>query len=139
MKLSYPYKKDANSDYSDDEILALLHKETTGHYLLGSHHIWHGGIHFTDKANAELKDKAISCIADGTIVAYRINRCYLRSEFAGDKQCSLLQYSSSFCLIRHEYESPPRQEQVIDKQQTENRETLNHRLIELTANRNARD
>lgn len=138
MKLSYPYKKDEKSDYSDDEILGLLAQETTGHYLFGSNHFWHGGVHFTDKANPELKNKPIVCIADGTIVAYRINRTYLESNFNGEKSCSSYRYATAFCLVRHEYESPESLK-PDGKKKTESRETLLNKVIELNDIRNVRN
>ncbi|ECR9851234.1 hypothetical protein F2H90_06850 [Salmonella enterica] len=77
--------------------------------------MWHGGIHITDattpwcalsgKAPQEVMEypvpgkgeQAIRCMADGEVVAYRINRDYLTLPWeSGD-----LFYSSSFVLVRH--------------------------------------
>ncbi|EHN1497452.1 hypothetical protein KHR61_002596, partial [Salmonella enterica] len=98
-----------------DDILAHLQGEPTGHWLVGSNGMWHGGIHITDattpwcalsgKAPQEVMEypvpgkgeQAIRCMADGEVVAYRINRDYLTLPWeSGD-----LFYSSSFVLVRH--------------------------------------
>lgn len=98
-----------------DDILAHLQGEPTGHWLIGSNGMWHGGIHITDattpwcalsgKAPQEVMEypvpgkgeQAIRCMADGEVVAYRINRDYLTLPWeSGD-----LFYSSSFVLVRH--------------------------------------
>lgn len=48
---------------------------------------------------------------DGKVIAYRLNKNYLTSDWLGHQ----LQYSSSFCLIQHEYESPANTEEGANK------------------------
>ncbi|RZN44172.1 MULTISPECIES: hypothetical protein [unclassified Escherichia] len=98
-----------------EDIQAHLEGEATGHWLIGRSGMWHGGIHITDtttpwcalsgQAVNEAVDfpvpfkgeQAVRCMADGEVVAYRINRDYLSVPwYWGD-----LRYSGSFVLVRH--------------------------------------
>lgn len=66
-----------------------------GFFPVGRNGFWHGGVHLET-------DKPIRCIADGRIVAYRINEKplnFLEEEGKGP-------YSSSFVLVEHAYQSP---------------------------------
>ena len=98
-----------------EEMLAHLEGEATGHWLIGRNGMWHGGIHITDTStpwcalSGQSMNEAVDfpvpfkgeqpvrCMADGEVVAYRINRDYLSMPwYWGD-----LHYSGSFVLIRH--------------------------------------
>ncbi len=98
-----------------EEMLAHLEGEATGHWLIGRNGMWHGGIHITDTStpwcalSGQSMNEAVDfpvpfkgeqpvrCMADGEVVAYRINRDYLSMPwYQGD-----LHYSGSFVLIRH--------------------------------------
>ncbi|WP_156480475.1 glycoside hydrolase family 24 protein [Aquipseudomonas alcaligenes] len=118
INLQYPIRNVNGQQYSEaEELFALLEKESSGHYLLGNHNFWHGGIHFSEKSVPHCKvDQPIRCIADGEVIAYRLNRRYLQSELKGLAQSTNLQYSTSFCLVRHTYESPQRAPEKQEKQ-----------------------
>lgn len=105
MSFQYPIRKHGGSQFEDaEELYKALEGETAGHYLLGSNHFWHGGIHITNASAPQcIRDEPVRCMADGVVVAYRLNKNYLTSDFEPAKG---LQYSTSFCLVRHEYESP---------------------------------
>lgn len=105
----FPVRKADGSHYTLDELYKELEKESSGHYLLGNHGFWHGGIHFSDASvpHAKLK-QAVRCMADGEVIAYRLNKDYLSSTFMGEQSCDNLRYSTSFCLVRHTYESQKR-------------------------------
>lgn len=82
---------------------ALVLGETLGGYLLGQNLSWHGGIHLTDQHYPQHVDQQpLRCLMDGTVIAWRLNKRYPTLSW-GDKA---LRYSSSFCLIRHDYCSP---------------------------------
>lgn len=109
-------KNNRGGEFSNlEEMLAHLEGEATGHWLIGRHGMWHGGIHITDTSTPwcalsgrsmnEAVDfpvpfkgeQPVRCMADGEVVAYRINRDYLSMPwYWGD-----LHYSGSFVLIRH--------------------------------------
>ena len=109
-------KNNRGGEFSNlEEMLAHLEGEAAGHWLIGRNGMWHGGIHISDtttpwcalsgQAMNEAVDfpvpfqgeQAVRCMADGEVVAYRINRDYLTVPwYWGD-----LHYSGSFVLVRH--------------------------------------
>lgn len=115
MSFQYPFRKaDGKQFESADEIYKALEKETSGHYLLGSNKFWHGGIHISNASAPQcILNEPIRCMADGEVVAYRLNEDYLESTF-GDNE-KKLKYSNSFCLVRHEYKSAPNPEEGPNK------------------------
>lgn len=135
-KYQFPIRKADGGHYSLDELYKELEKENSGHYLLGNHGFWHGGIHFSELSAPQCKLKqAVRCMADGEVVAYRLNKDYLTSTFDGETECSSLRYSTSFCLVRHTYESPkpPQEEKPVAK--------INWigKTVRLASSRNGRD
>ncbi|MBZ6072446.1 N-acetylmuramidase family protein [Aeromonas schubertii] len=101
MKFAFPILTAKGEEFKDVKALtALINGEQSGHYLLGNHNKWHGGIHISDKSAPWCKDKyPVRAIADGKVVAFRLTKDYLTSEFQGES----LRYSNSFCLVQHEY------------------------------------
>lgn len=106
INFQYPFRKADGKQFTDaEDIYKALERETSGHYLLGGNKFWHGGIHITDKSAPQcVRNEPIRCIADGEVVAYRLNHDYLESTF-GDNE-KRLKYTNSFCLVRHDYKSP---------------------------------
>jgi len=106
INFQYPFRKSDGKQFTDaEDIYKALERETSGHYLLGGNKFWHGGIHITDKSAPQcVRNEPIRCIADGEVVAYRLNQDYLESTF-GDNE-KRLKYTNSFCLVRHDYKSP---------------------------------
>jgi beta-N-acetylglucosaminidase len=132
----FPIRKPDGSHYQLEELYKELEKESSGHYLLGNHGFWHGGIHISEKSAPQCKYKEpVRCIADGEVVAYRLNNSYLASTFQGDSECTSLQYSTSFCLVRHQYESPKRAPETSAKPKI----NWVGRNVQLATSRNARD
>lgn len=115
INFQYPFRKADGKQFADaDEIYKALESEATGHYLLGSNKFWHGGIHISDKSAPQcVLNEPIRCIADGEVVAYRLNQDYLESTFGENEK--KLKYSNSFCLVRHEYKSAPNPEEGPNK------------------------
>ncbi|EDJ4636959.1 hypothetical protein GLY36_20525 [Salmonella enterica] len=114
--IRWPVPNNRGGEFSNlEEMLAHLEGETAGHWLIGRNGMWHSGIHISDtttpwcalsgQAMNEAVDfpvpfkgeQAVRCMADGEVVAYRINRDYLSVPwYWGD-----LHYSGSFVLVRH--------------------------------------
>lgn len=114
--ICWPVPNNRGGEFSNlEEMLAHLEGEATGHWLIGRNGMWHGGIHITDTStpwcalSGQSMNEAVDfpvpfkgeqpvrCMADGEVVAYRINRDYLSMPwYWGD-----LHYSGSFVLIRH--------------------------------------
>lgn len=101
MKFAFPILTASGEEFKDAKALAaLIDSEDSGHYLLGNHNKWHGGIHISDKSAPWCKDKhPVRAIADGKVVAFRMLEDYLTSTFQGES----LRYSNCFCLVQHEY------------------------------------
>ncbi|RXK64251.1 hypothetical protein ERT44_16340 [Stenotrophomonas sp. MA5] len=78
-----------------------------GFFPIGANSLWHGGIHFSDETGRALAQgplqlaerSGVRCIADGEVVAYRINKTYPAVEFR--KNASKALYSTGFTLVRH--------------------------------------
>ncbi|WP_428738640.1 M15 family metallopeptidase [Sulfurimonas sp.] len=88
---SYPFKniKDIEKDCYKN-----LENKPVGNYLFSAQGLWHGGMHF-DKSF----DKEIRAIADGELVAYRLNEKYLQDE--GEAKVDEGLYSTGFFLLKH--------------------------------------
>uniref|UniRef100_UPI003B9EABA4 pesticin C-terminus-like muramidase n=1 Tax=Aeromonas jandaei TaxID=650 RepID=UPI003B9EABA4 len=101
MKFAFPILTAKGEEFKDVKALtALINGEKSGHYLLGNHNKWHGGIHISEQSAPWCKDKyPVRAIADGKVVAFRMMKDYLTSEFQGES----LRYSNCFCLVQHEY------------------------------------
>lgn len=105
---AYPFKAKGGQDVTDPQLYqqALAHAQG-GTYLLGSNGLWHGGVHFDEGTAAYLDQSRIHCIADGEVVAYRIDAQV--HPFAPDAGSAPegKTYSTSFVLVRHRLEAPP--------------------------------
>ena len=87
-------------DYYDALALA-----EDGFYPIGANGQWHGGIHFGCQTGTLLdQDNGIRCIADGEIVAWKIDDTYPTVEY---DSCGPAKYSTGFVLVRHRLALPP--------------------------------
>lgn len=103
---SYPFKARATAEAGRTEDAWLyqdaLANALGGHYPLGTNGLWHGGVHFDQGSAGLLDQSSVYCIADGEIIAYRIDERYPVSEYeSGPKP-----YSTGFVLVRHRLEVP---------------------------------
>lgn len=101
MKFALPILTADGREFANAKTLAeLIGGDSSGHYLLGNHRKWHGGIHISDASAPWCRDKhPVRAMADGKVVAFRMMEEYLVSEFQGES----LRYSNCFCLIEHAY------------------------------------
>ncbi len=130
MNFKYPISKEDSTDYNAEELYGILSREKSGHYLLGNHQFWHGGIHFSTETVEQCALKQpIRCIADGEVIAYRINKKYKESKL----NTTTLQYSSSFCLVKHEYESPTEPIKTPEKDPSKLNDDWQNKKIETLA------
>ncbi|NYH19847.1 glycoside hydrolase family 19 protein [Paraburkholderia bryophila] len=110
MSLSFKYpitRADGSEFKSAKELFEHLNGESAGFYLLGTHGFWHGGLHISDATSGYLADaRPIRAMATGEVVAYRLNDDYRTSTWGEGADAQTLKYSTSFCLVRHRYESP---------------------------------
>lgn len=107
---AYPFKTagEDSKEVSNPQIyLDALAKTKDGFYPMGANGLWHGGVHF-DAVSATLLDQsAIRCIADGEVIAYRINDKYPETPYtAMGSEPVAAKYSTGFVLVRHRLEMP---------------------------------
>ena len=96
-----------------DDYHAALMSTSTGFYPVSVTNLMHMGIHFDKTVLKELGDeneRKVHCIADGEVVAYRINGNYQNISY-GD---TVAFYSTGFVLVRHLLEM----ERVEEKKQS---------------------
>ncbi|MEC5671721.1 hypothetical protein [Klebsiella variicola] len=114
---SYPIRNTDGKEFRAlDDVMRLIDGEAHGTWLLGANGLWHGGIHISDVSNpfSALKPDAVNTeeplplqfMADGTVVAYRINNEYLTAPYCGQQ----LRYSSSFVLVKSQCKPDPQKE-----------------------------
>ena len=117
LNFSYPFRKlpkEAGKPpvaFTDEhEFHRLLRKEPGGAYAISREGIWHGGIHITGTGAGATLDfnHGVRCMADGEVVAWRVNRTYLANEIpaTGDAPAFRARHSTGFALVRHEMEFP---------------------------------
>ncbi|MEI9818097.1 hypothetical protein [Enterobacter hormaechei] len=117
MKICYPIRNTSGQEFrSLDEVMRLIDGEAHGTWLLGTNGLWHGGIHISDVSSpfSALNPDALNtgepepirCMADGTVVAYRLNSEYLTAPYCGQQ----LRYSSSFVLVKSLCRPDPQKE-----------------------------
>jgi len=103
---TYPFTAINGKEVEDPQAyFDALSRAQDGFYPLGVNGLWHGGVHFDSGTGAKLaQDGGICAIADGEVIAYRIDADYPKVEYADKKQAL---YSAGFVLIRHRLELPP--------------------------------
>ncbi|QJP98348.1 glycoside hydrolase family 19 protein [Pseudomonas fluorescens] len=102
QKWSYPLKVGTAEATDPQQFYKALAKAKDGYYPLGANGLWHGGVHF-DEASGLVKDLTeVRCIADGEVVAYRIDEKYPTSDFGSTHSV----YSTGFVLVKHRLELP---------------------------------
>lgn len=83
-----------------------LAKAEGGFYPPGVSGLWHGGIHF-DAGTAETLDQSsVHCLADGEVVAYRIDTRSPSSAYLINTMTEHNPFSRNFVLVRHRLQPP---------------------------------
>jgi predicted chitinase len=102
---TYPFTAINGKEVEDPQAyFDALSRAQDGFYPLGVNGLWHGGVHFDSGTGAKLaQDGGVRAIADGEVIAYRIDADYPKIEYADKKQAL---YSAGFVLIRHRLELP---------------------------------
>lgn len=104
-KWSYPIKIGGAGGTDPQQYYAALAKAQDGYYPLGSNGLWHGGVHFDEASGLVSAQSEVRCIADGQVVAYRIDDTYPATVYTDRNAFA----STGFVLIKHvlEVPSPP--------------------------------
>ncbi|AOJ42235.1 calcium-binding protein [Burkholderia lata] len=108
LSWAYPFTPIGKADATDPmTYFKALAKCENGFYPLGVSGMWHGGVHFADGSAEMLKqDSGVRAIADGKIVAYRLNTKYEETTYPNN--LGLAHYSTGFVLVRHELKLSPK-------------------------------
>ncbi|WP_244098953.1 glycoside hydrolase family 19 protein [Burkholderia ambifaria] len=108
LSWAYPFTPVGKVDATDPmTYFRALAKCENGFYPMGVSGMWHGGVHFAEGSAEMLKqDSGVRAIADGKIVAYRLNTKYEETTYPNN--LGLAHYSTGFVLVRHELKLPPR-------------------------------
>ncbi|QIE26042.1 hypothetical protein SBC1_46850 (plasmid) [Caballeronia sp. SBC1] len=111
LNFAFPFKRSDGKDFIDEhQFHALLARESGGFFPVSDSGMWHGGIHVTaGGAGASLDlNNGVRCLADGEVVAYRVDRAYPVSELSAlaGKPAVKATYSTGFALVRHTTEFP---------------------------------
>ncbi|MDH0092667.1 hypothetical protein N7373_14545 [Achromobacter mucicolens] len=115
-RMGYPFKAKDGKPFADAQpVYEGLALAQGGHFPLGSNGHFHGGIHF-DRATANVFaiDDGVQCLADGEIVAYRLDGKYpdatptvdIGADDSSTDKRALRPYSTGFVLVRHRLQAP---------------------------------
>lgn len=103
LNWSHPFRD------KDNPILQLtkLSRAVAGYYPLGRNGLWHGGVHFDSGTAGVLDQSSVHCLADGEVVAYRIDSKYPTSTHRlVPLQTHEAPYATGFVLVRHRLQAP---------------------------------
>lgn len=103
---SYPFPlKTTNTLVAPEDYLKALAVAEDGFYPLGANGLWHGGIHFGAQTAGKFEqDGGVKCIADGEVVAFRLDKQLQEVAYPGGIKAG---YSKGFTLVRHRLVLPP--------------------------------
>ncbi|MDI7046731.1 hypothetical protein QMN58_24805, partial [Escherichia coli] len=101
----------SSADFTDEhEFYKVLEAEPSGNYSVSAKGMWHGGIHVTEAGAGRSLDLkyGVRCLADGEVIAYRVDRAYPLSELPAQSGTGAISapYSTGFTLVRHSMEFP---------------------------------
>ena len=99
---SHPFK-DKNNPLLQ---LTQLAKAAAGYYPLGANGLWHGGVHFDSGTAGTLEQSSVHCLADGEVVAYRIDEQSPTTTYFVNELTVQKPFSRNFVLVRHRLQAP---------------------------------
>ncbi len=103
---AYPFPGANHKEITDPQTFHhALSSMDDGFFPLGVNGFPHGGVHFGNGSATQLNQSGgVRCIADGEIVAHKLDRAYPHLQFADGKWAA---YSTGFVLVRHRLSLPP--------------------------------
>ncbi|MBA1274939.1 hypothetical protein [Stutzerimonas azotifigens] len=103
---AYPFPS-KEVDSSPLQLLTHMAKAKSGYYPTGENGLWHGGVHFDEGTAAVFDQSSVRCIADGEVIAYRIDESYPVSEFTDEiPSIKRAPFSTGFVLVKHTLQPP---------------------------------
>jgi hypothetical protein len=111
ITFAFPFRDVLKKEIMDEHVFhAWLANEGNGNFTISRSGMWHGGIHVSaDGAGKQFDlEHGVRCMADGEVVAYRVNRTYPVSEIPAQNGQPAVSapYSTGFALVRHSMEFP---------------------------------
>lgn len=104
---AYPFPSKETTSNSL-QLQTHMSKAKGGYYPTGENGLWHGGVHFDDGTAAVFDQSNVRCIADGEVIAYRIDERYPVSEFTDEvPRIKRAPFSTGFVLVKHTLQPPP--------------------------------
>jgi len=89
------------------QYLTHMAKAKGGYYPTGENGLWHGGVHFDQGTAGAFDQSSVRCIADGEVIAYRIDESYPLSEFVDEvPRINRAAFSTGFVLVKHSLHPP---------------------------------
>lgn len=85
--------------------LTQLANAAAGSYPLGVGGLWHGGVHFDSGTGVE-SHAGVHCLADGEVVAYRVDSQLPVTTYQVNKLTVKKPFSRNFVLVRHVLQAP---------------------------------
>lgn len=101
IKWAYPFNsKETNANPL--QLLTHMAKARGGYYPAGENGLWHGGIHFDEGTAAVFDQSSVRCIADGEVIAYRVDEIYPVSVYTDEvPRANRAPFSTGFVLVKH--------------------------------------
>lgn len=102
--LPCPAKDDDSNPFVE---LTALSRARSGSYPIGRNGLWHGGVHFDQGTAANFDQGSVRCIADGEVIAYRIDQTYPQTTYPGEPPAvTKAAFSTGFVLVKHQLQAP---------------------------------
>ena len=104
-----------DKELNQDTYYRALSEANNGFYPFGENGLWHGGIHLDEKVLNKLgNDEQLRCMANGEVIAYRINDVYPKITYPEENIPVVLRgalknvayFSTGFTLVRHLLQMP---------------------------------
>ena len=104
-----------DEELNQDTYYRTLSEANNGFYPFGENGLWHGGIHLDKKVLNKLgNDEQLHCMANGEVIAYRINDVYPKITYPDENVPTALRgslknvayFSTGFTLVRHLLQMP---------------------------------
>jgi len=85
--------------------LTHLANAAAGYYPIGRSGLFHGGVHF-DSGTGIPQEQAVHCLADGEVVAFRVDTHSPRTRYFIDTLTVDKPFARNFVLVRHRLQPP---------------------------------
>jgi len=105
--VAYPLKPRSNSTNLSQQYFNHLAGDESARFLFNNSGLWHQGIHLRASKfpSSEFENNKICAIADGKLIAYKVDREYKTDAKSESSKASAV-YSTGFFLLKHEVAYP---------------------------------